>query len=206
MQASKGFLSIFRQATLSVEDARGKLGYAFKQNENFTHLFFLDDDVVCPDGTIEKLLAHNLDVVSANYPLYIEGRIHSCGYEWDSDKKIKPYPIGTRGLREVGAIGLGACLIKREVFLKALKYPCFAMGYNEGYSMKRTDDVTFCRYLSFLKVPIYVDFDICCDHFKSVSLNTAGKELGWGKQTDCMIVTNADSPTKSETLKEIEVS
>jgi len=204
MAAAKGYITIYQPCTLSVEDARGRLTLKFMKEEHFTHLFFLDDDVMCPDGTIERLLKHDVDVASANYPLYINGRIHSCGYDWGTDekKKVKPYEIHTRGFREVGAIGLGACLIKRHVLSKVFKYPCYRMLYSLNYEMIQTDDITFSKFVKNAGFKIYVDFDIQCDHFKSVSLNTIGNELGWGKQKDCVTVTSVDLPSKKKTSLE----
>jgi len=173
MQASKGFVSIVEQSTMSVEHSRGKIVSKFLKQEHFTHLFFMDDDIACPDTIIEKLLARDVDVCGAKYPLYLDGKIHSSGYRKNPQNphRFLPYPMEETGFKEVDAMGTGAMLIKREVLERTKTLPCFRLSYGEGYALMITDDITFCKFCKNLGFKLYVDFDIKCDHFKTVSLN-----------------------------------
>jgi len=177
MQASKGYISILEQATLTVEHSRGRISFKFLQNDHFTHLFFLDDDVIAPDGVIEKLLAHDLPIVSASYPLYIKQRIHTCGFHPGSEGGDNPILKGKKGLIEANTIGLGACLIKKEVIKKVLAYPCYRVVFKGDYEVKRTDDTTFCNFARYAGYKIYIDTDIICDHIKKVSLNQVYRDF-----------------------------
>lgn len=86
--------------------------------QNCTHVFFIDDDCYLRPDSLMRLLKHDVDMVSGLYmmrnyphlPLIFDytdekGR---CRHDWLTD--------GKSGLIEVVATGLGATLIKIEVF------------------------------------------------------------------------------------------
>jgi hypothetical protein len=158
---------------LSVEDSRTKVVYKFLGTEKkFTHLLFLDYDVVPPMDCIEKLYAADKDVITANYPLYIQNRIHSSAFQL-KDKQFCPLSYIERGLHQVDAIGLGCALIKREVLEKAVLQKCFDLRFgmkNGKFDMLDSDDITFSKQVLRDGFTIWADMDQVCDHYKSVSL------------------------------------
>lgn len=174
VQAQKSYRIIYGLGPLSVEDSRTKVVCKFLEQKDFTHLLFVDSDVVPPFNVIKDLHAHDLDVVSANYPLYMEKQISSAGFALNEDKKTyKIYSLHEEGVKEVDAIGLGCCLIKREVIEKAVEYPCFQMRYgmkNGRFHMLDSDDVTFSKVVRKCGYKIHYDFDQICDHYKTTSL------------------------------------
>lgn len=109
--------TVFFESSFEIGHARDNIVQAFKQTP-CSHLLFLDSDVLLNPGTILKLLSHNVPVVSARY--------HEKGGKMDplafGNSKVphrrdpaitwKPGEV----LVEADNIGLGCCLIKKEVF------------------------------------------------------------------------------------------
>jgi hypothetical protein len=172
VQAQRSFRVIYGLGPLSVEDARTKVVSTFLAQPEFTHLLFVDSDVVPPFNVIENLYKHNLDVVAGNYPLYIKKQIHSAAFKL-VDGKFAPYSVRETGLKEVAAIGLGCVLIKKEVMQEAVKYACFQMKYGmkDGkFDMLDSEDITFSKVVQKCGFKIHCDFDQVCDHYKNSSL------------------------------------
>lgn len=71
-----------------------------------THLYFVEEDMEIPEGTLEKMLDLNKDVVCVDYP--VNGG-------WSTIKRVD---------REIQHCGLGCTLVKREVF-ERLSEPWF---------------------------------------------------------------------------------
>jgi len=120
--------------------------YAIKSNCDY--LFMIDDDMICPLDTFEKLYAHNVDIVA---PLAFQRRhpyypvIYKQKTGWDEVRKeryfgneiIKTYPKNT--LLQCDAVGFGAVLIKRWV-LDRIQPPRFMSTSPTG------EDILFCYF------------------------------------------------------------
>lgn len=97
---------IFRSFTLPIPDCENYLvGQALLKNP--THLLFVEEDTVMPQGGLEKMLAVNSDIVCIDYA--VEG--WSCTAQ---DKET----------HELLWCGLGCTLVKKEVF-DAIEKPYF---------------------------------------------------------------------------------
>lgn len=109
--------------------------------EDFTHLFVLDDDVIAPPNTVERLLSYNVDIVSANLltrtPPY--GPYLYDSYDGDGLVSQRALDNECDSLTECYAVGMGATLIKREV-LYGLKDPWFEIN-----KKIMTYDLYFCH-------------------------------------------------------------
>lgn len=172
VQAQRSYRVIYGLGPLSVEDARTKIVSKFLAQPDFTHLLFIDSDVVPPYNVIEHLYKHDLDVVAGNYPLYIKKQIHSAAFDLE-DGKYVPCSVNETGVKEVAAIGLGCVLLKREVIEKAVQYACFQLRYGmkDGkFDMLDSEDITFSKVLRKCGFKIHCDFDQICDHYKHTSL------------------------------------
>lgn len=172
IQAQKSFRVVYGLGPLSVEDARTKVVSTFLAQPEFTHLLFIDSDVVPPYNVIEKLYNHNLDIVSGNYPIYVHKQIHAAAFGLEN-KEYFPYSVHTEGLHEVEAVGLGCVLIKKEVLQETVKQACFQMRYgmkNGKFQMLDSEDITFSKVARALGFKIHCDFDQICDHYKNTSL------------------------------------
>jgi hypothetical protein len=86
-----------------------------------THVLWLDTDMVFPPDALDRLLAHDLPIVGANYRTRQETVKESSACV--NGKRMAPR---TEGLEEAVSIGLGLCLMKAEVF-HGLAKPWFAM-------------------------------------------------------------------------------
>ena len=124
-------------------------------DESITHLLFVEDDMIIPDGTFWGMLAEDKPVVTCDYPVTKEGK---GAVFYDPAKTVV-------------FCGTGCLLVKREVFEK-LKAPYFRTDVrwtplNYGKTIKlvgvpNTDggyglhDVTFGIRLLKAGVPIHV--------------------------------------------------
>lgn len=115
-------------------------------NANCDYLFMIDDDMLAPHDTFDRLYRHNVDVVSAlaftrNPPhlavLYEtkEGWDERTHRKYVHTEWIKNWPRGK--LVECDAVGFGAVLIKVDV-LKRMKPPYFMCSSGNG------EDIWFC--------------------------------------------------------------
>ena len=131
----------------------------------------MDDDIICSNDIIEKLLAYDYEIMSANCPVYLNGVIYSSA---KIDQFYHSYCYDEAGLKKVYSCGLGACLIKKEVIEKVFaKYPpqdIFKLRYDNEGNIEVGEDVTFCELLNDMGIPVYYDFNLRCDHIKAVSL------------------------------------
>lgn len=120
-------------------------GYNTSENRNYiaaqavkndcTHLFFVDDDMILPEDTLDRLLAHDKDIVGAIYKTKYETQAEVIEYLNDE----RPTE-----LFKCGALGTGCLLIKTEVF-KNLPQPWFKYEWNPNGSVKRSHDWIFCE-------------------------------------------------------------
>lgn len=120
-------------------------GYNTSENRNYiaaqalkggaTHLFFVDDDMVFPKDSLEKLLAHNKDIVGGLYKTKYE--VQEDVIEYLDDKRPKE-------LFECGAIGTGCLLIRTDVFKKVPQIWFNYEWYPNGM-VKTSHDWLFCR-------------------------------------------------------------
>lgn len=145
-------------------------GHSAIANTDYTHLFFLDDDIKPPNDCIERLLKHDKDVVEADYLLFLDGHLHPAAYERAGDNKYISLKCGNIGLHEVHAIGLGACLIKRKVMEECIKNKCFELELEKDGRLAKGEDVIFSEVAKGLGFQLYYDFDTSCEHYKILNL------------------------------------
>lgn len=95
----------------------------------YSHLFWIDDDVILPVDALDKLLAVDAPLVSGLY--FMRRAPHlPVAYEEVQDPayRDKFWPVSSypdQGVREIAAAGMGCVLVKREVF-DAVPRPWFA--------------------------------------------------------------------------------
>ena len=130
---------------------------------NATHCLFLDDDMAFKPNLLNQLLAHDKDIVSGlylmrNFPhnpvmfdkAYTDGR---CRFSF-----LSP---GKQGLVEVVNIGLGACLIKTDVF-RNMPEPWITLG--EAEKDHWCDDISFFNRARRAGYKMYVDLEAQSGH------------------------------------------
>jgi FkbM family methyltransferase len=149
-------------------------GYTISQIRNliaewakkYDYLFSVDSDIVLPRDTLKKMIAANKDIISGLYiqripnthklEIYMDTANNGC-------TNIPYHLVKDRGVVEIAACGMGAALIKSEVFQK-LEYPHFY--YKEALTMKETvsEDVYFCKKARNAGFTVWADSSIQCDH------------------------------------------
>jgi GT2 family glycosyltransferase len=133
---------------------------------NCTHILFLDDDTAPPKDMLTKLLEHDKDIVTG---LYLMRSFPHKPIIFDfADKNgrcLTHYldKAPETGLVPIVAAGLGAVLIKIEVF-KAMPGP-FWITLGELESDHWCDDISFFRRAIALGFKAYCDLSIRVGHF-----------------------------------------
>jgi hypothetical protein len=105
-------------------------------NSGCDYLFFVDDDMILPKDTLERLLEASKDIIGGVYLTKYE--VQDYVYE------LLPGTQPDKDIFEVAAIGTGAMLIKCDVFRK-LPQPWFKYEWNQNGSVKRSHDWIFCE-------------------------------------------------------------
>jgi len=134
-------------------------------NENYDYFFSLEQDVIPPKDTIQRLLAHNKKIISGVYLklqqslqgpyalvalLYIEREPGKVG-------PMLPNEIIGKGLKQVSSSGLGCILIHKSVLEKVkFRYVKEKPSY---------DDMWFCIDAKTQGFNIYADGNISCEHY-----------------------------------------
>lgn len=119
--------------------------------EDFTHVLFVDSDMVFNPDMLIKLLKHDKDIIAVPYNKRRLPR-ESVVSPLETKDFGKNIP---QGLFEVAAAGTGLMLIKTEVF-HALNYPFFDFSYRDVMT-RIGEDVHFCEMARKEGFSIWVD-------------------------------------------------
>lgn len=138
------------------------------QGANASHLLFLDSDMRFPEDTLDRLLAHDKDIVAGNSvqrtaPQWWNARLNGQSVS----------SVGRTGLEKVDSVGCGVMLIRLGVF-NVLRRPWFDTPYDGQTHLG--EDITFC------KVARSAGFEIWIDHDLSQSIRHEGS-IEWGVET-----------------------
>jgi hypothetical protein len=145
-------------------------------DEDVTHLWFIEDDMILHPTILKRMLDKDLAVVTADYPITPTGR-------------GSVFKVGT----EVIFCGTGCMLVKRQVF-DVLEAPYFRTdmrwsikNYGESLKMSRSNmdgvdgyglhDINFCMSLYAHNIPIHV-VSTKLGQRKLVALGEAGTNEG----------------------------
>jgi len=113
-----------------------------------------------PPNLLERLLSHDKDVVACNYATR---RLPVKTVAFSDFAELKCVYSGDKtGLEEVDAVGMGAMLIKTEIF-KKLPLPWFSISYLPSGNMYIGEDIYFCKLAQANGMKVYVDHDLSKD-------------------------------------------
>lgn len=175
-----------------------------------THILFLDDDMAFKNDMLNRLLVHDVDIVSA---LYLKRAYPHQPLIFDylnDDGSVRSIFLNghENGLIEVAAAGMGACLIKTEVF-KNLEKPWIRLGEIEKDQW--CDDIGFFTRVRKAGYKVHCDMETCVGHIGSMVIwphNQNGKWMtGYDSGGSGMLSTPQISPDmfKEGTQKASEI-
>ncbi len=122
----------------------------------FTHVLFIDSDMKFNPDLLDKMLAHDKDIVGVMYHqrrLPLRNNLMPLNAEKaEGQSKTVDFQV-TEDLFEVAWVGTGIMLVKTDVF-KALKAPLFTFVHDGDYI---GEDVYFCRKAREAGYKILVD-------------------------------------------------
>lgn len=125
-----------------------------KDGTAFSHIFFLDSDMVFPPMTLHWLLSHDKDIVGCTYvrrswPFDVHGKTLDA----------KPRDLNGESLVEVAGLPTGVLLIKRRVF-DQFKRPIFRTLVNEEKGIEYGEDYVFCAMARAAGFKIWLDAEV----------------------------------------------
>ena len=135
-----------------------------------THIFLLDSDCVPQEQTIQKLLAYDLDIVSAPHPADkgYETGLMVLDRKEDGHGYIQHYPLeGLQGPDVV--VGCAGLLIKRHVF-DLIKNPWFTCRYDKQGFLTKTEDFDFCDRARAAGIAVWADCSLVQQHKVSITI------------------------------------
>ena len=134
-----------------------------------THVFFMDDDMAFPPDTLMRLLKHDLDVVTGLYLMRSYPHFPCIFDEAFPDGKCKFAFLSpeTKGVIPIVNCGLGAVLIKTEVF-KAMKEPWVTLGEIDPTGW--CDDVAFFNRVRKAGFKMFCDTDVRVGHMTVITM------------------------------------
>lgn len=136
---------------------------------DFSHIFFLDNDVVPPINAIWQLHSHDVPIAAGIYPMQLDDaeQIKTWSFKHKGSWWQREVPLPQK-LVTAEAVGGGCLLIKREV-LESMDWPWFKMIFKpmdgRGMTMKTGEDVFFCEKARTVGYKITVDPTVVCDHY-----------------------------------------
>ena len=149
------------EESIYVHNNRNRL-VQYAQDNGFTHLFFIDHDMVLPADMITRLLANDKDVIGGAYnyrhlpkePILADKR---NGKTFLIDPLMVP-----KSLFKLWAIGTGCLLIKMSVFEKLTK-PYFEYKLMDSGEFM-SEDFYFCDKLEKAGVEVWCSPEIPTAH------------------------------------------
>jgi len=143
-----------------------------------THILLLDDDMTFAPDTLEKLIAHDVDIVMGYYLMRNYPHQGLVFKEAEPDGKCLWYEVqdGETGLVEVKGGGFGCVLIKTSIFEK-LEKPWVRLGEIEPEGW--CDDLGFYKRVREAGIKIHMDLDVLCGHISSVIIAPLYKDGKW---------------------------
>lgn len=184
--AQRPFVQWGYTSTISPEMGRNTLIEDHLENnvQDWTHVFFIDTDVVPRPQCLDNLLALEADVATGVYPLFLLEH----GFKWsvtDMDRHLFPMdePLPKEPF-ETRSAGAGCLLVRREV-IEDLGWPWFKMIYqpkweNGGNAIKSMEDMFFFDKVLEAGYKTIADPNEVCEHFNSVGLLAAYNSVNRG--------------------------
>ncbi len=165
---TKDGITTFYPSTLAAECGRQNIvSLANYMKPRPTHILFVDYDVLPRRNTLDKLLAHDKDIVSGVYPTTRKCKISWCLSKEEPFVSMEINDI-PKTLFKAKTVCNGIMLVKMEVFDK-LEWPYWKNEFSES-GLKTGEDIYFCKKARDAGYDLWVDPQLTCNHFKMVDL------------------------------------
>lgn len=169
---------IVRQGSL-VDASRNEIVKLFLQHPvGFTHLLFLDSDMIFPHDTIVKLIEANAPVASGLCYTRTPPMI-PCVFERTQNAENAVWKKGTAPLSEnqsqvIDGAGTGCLLIRRDVF-EQLSFPWFAIEWHG--EKQRGEDLYFAEKCFEKNIQTKIHTGVITQHINSASILKADESF-----------------------------
>ncbi len=145
------------------------------RSDGFTHVVFLDADMIFQDDLLLRILRHvALDAVVSGFytlkhppyaPVVFQGGMLSASGRYRIYHYDDAYDqVDTRGLRAVEVVGMGCALIPLSIVDAIGPRPWFEYRNDDDDWPLVSEDVPFCEKVRAAGFPIYLDPSITCGH------------------------------------------
>lgn len=135
--------------------------------QRFTHILWIDSDMVVPPDSLNRLLATNEPIVGGLYHTK-RGDLHPAVFTVDPVVAVE---MPGSGLTQVDGFGLGCALVQRTV------YEEMASTYRDErwheFSYGAGEDTFFFKRCKRMGVPVWLDTDLRCGHVVDYAVTTA---------------------------------
>ncbi len=137
----------------------------------YTHLLFIDDDIIPPQNCLRELLAADKEIIAPLCFTFNHGDDgllfpQPVAHRYNKEGKYEPY-IG-KGIEETDVVTGGMFLVKREVFEK-LERP-FYFTYHKNGLVIFSEDFVFSQQCQRLGYKLYTHYNLHCGHLKVVNV------------------------------------
>lgn len=142
-------------------------------------IWYVDDDHFFPPDTLTKLLAHNVDIVSAVAVRRVAPFLPVVYYEEDADGEVQKHSFAGDdiGLKPVLAAGAGCILVKTHVHT-AMGAPYWRFGTTKSGELDG-EDIEFCKRARANGFTIWYDFNAPIGHKTTVIVYPQRKPDQW---------------------------
>lgn len=145
-----------------------------------THVFFVDRDVLPPVDAIERLLAHDKDIVVGATPIY-RGEPAWSVMKYDPDETVDnvfnaiPYTELPDKMFRAHHFGGTTVLIKRHV-LEKMEYPWYQDVFAPG-ALLLGQDLFFTAKAKQMGFELWCDPTVKCEHIRQTEMKTVFDNL-----------------------------
>jgi hypothetical protein len=169
---------LFADWRYGVAETREQLWYtAVMSQPTITHIAYIDTDMIIEPNVFPQLVADNKPIVGATYFNSLLTGVAA----WKEEKPIDIKIPRESSLVEVDKIGMGACLIKKEVFTETLKdeeKPLFFYQLDVSKQKMMSEDFYFFLKLAKYGIKPFVDLRCKCQHLKNCAITIDGQIIG----------------------------
>jgi hypothetical protein len=166
---------IIRQGSIIDRSRNDIVRLMLESPAKFTHLLFLDSDMIFPADTLVKLLACDQPIAGGLYYQRIPpfapvvfNRDAAGNYAQRAAAQLTPGPLS------VDACGTGCLLIRRDV-LEKLAFPWFAIEWAGG--VQRGEDLYFCEKSRQAGIGVTLLTDLVIGHVSSAAVQRSPESL-----------------------------